>query len=356
MRKLHAFLLLLGIVLLFWLLWRIGCRELWRELTALGWGLVPLVLCEGIAEMIHTVGWRFCLSGNQRHLPYPRLFLIRMAGYAINYLTPTAALGGEVSRAGLLSDFGPGTDAASGVLIDKACFALGHLLIVLTGSAFILLRLPLPPALRIAMMVAIAPMAVGIVSFVLLQKEGKLGAMVRWLAARRVGGPGLLKLADKLTAVDGAFRDFYRETPRNLWYSVAFHLLGFSVGILPPWLFLRLLGQPISLGGATEAWVLGLWFDLLTFAVPMNIGTLEGGRVVTFRTLGYGLLLGATYGFTMRIAQVSWTVFGLVAYAVLLRPARRAEAQQRSAQLQPPQKPQSPQPPHAVTPFRNPVR
>ena len=27
---------------------------------------------------------------------------------------------------------------------------------------------------------------------------------------------------------------------------------------------------------AAAVWFLGMWFDLLTFAVPMNAGTLEG--------------------------------------------------------------------------------
>jgi len=319
MRKLHAILLATGVIFLGWLLRKIGIGELWNELTALGWGLVPLVLCEGVAEMVHTVGWRFCLSGANRQMPLARLFQIRMAGYAINYITPTAALGGEVSRAGLLAASGPGAEAASGVLIDKACFALGHLLIVLVGCAYILWRVPLPPALRIAMSVAIVPMTVGIVTFILLQKYGKIGAVLRWLAARRYGGARLGKMAEQVTALDEAFSAFYRERPQDLVWAVAWHLVGFAVGILQPWLFLLLLHQPISLSAAAGAWVLGLWFDLLTFAVPMNLGTLEGGRIVIFRTLGYGALLGATCGLTQRLAQVCWSLFGLVNYALLLR-------------------------------------
>ena len=33
-------------------------------------------------------------------------------------------------------------------------------------------------------------------------------------------------------------------------------------------------------------WVLGMWFDMLTFAVPLNLGTLEGSRVVAFKAIG----------------------------------------------------------------------
>lgn len=319
MRKLHVSLLVLGVVFLGWLLWKIGLVELWRELTALGWGLVPLLLLEGLAEMVHTVGLRFCLSGPHRHLPFLRLYQIRMAGYAINYITPTAALGGELSRVGLLATYASGTEAASAVLIDKACFAVGHLLIVLVGSVFILFRVPLAQALRVAMMVAMVPMTVGIIAFILLQSYGKFGAVARWLAARKFGGARLGKAAQHITALDGAFRAFYRDRPGDFVFSVAWHLVGFSVLILQTWLFLGLLHQSASFGVAVGAWLLGLWMDLLTFAVPLNLGTLEGGRVMIFKALGYGALLGATYGVLVRLAQVGWTIFGLVNYGLLLR-------------------------------------
>ena len=115
MKKLNVILLILGVVFLGWLIHKIGLRELSLELTSLGWGLVPFILGEGIAEMIHTIGWRHCLSGPNRTLSWIQLFRIRMAGYAINYLTPTGALGGEVTRVALLASNQRGPEAVSGV-------------------------------------------------------------------------------------------------------------------------------------------------------------------------------------------------------------------------------------------------
>ncbi len=60
-----------------------------------------------------------------------------------------------------------------------------------------------------------------------------------------------------------------------------------------------------------------MWFDLLTFAVPLNLGTLEGTRVVAFKAIGYSSLMGMTYGVATRLAQMSWAAFGLLSYAFL---------------------------------------
>jgi len=316
-KKLHALLLILGVAFLAYLLSRIGVRELWRELATLGWGLVPFILVEAVAEVVHALGWRHCLSGPHRRLPLFRIFRIRMAGYAINYLTPTAALGGEVTKAALLADNHRGPEAVSGVLLGKLCFAFGHLLFVVVGSIIILWSVHLPRALWAAMLFSSALMAAGIVGFLLLQKRGQLGVLVRGLAARKLGGRALQRASLRITEVDEALKAFHRERPHDLGLAVCWHLLGNALGILQTWLFFRLLDQPASFGVAASAWVLGMWFDLLTFAVPLNLGALEGSRIVALKAIGYSALLGMTYGVALRLAQLSCAAFGLVNYALL---------------------------------------
>jgi uncharacterized membrane protein YbhN (UPF0104 family) len=317
MKKLHFVLLALGVAFFVYLLANIGAGELWHELGLLGWGLIPLMLGEGVAEMIHTVGWRYCLNEPYRSLPWSSLFGIRMAGYAINYLTPTAALGGELTKAALLATHHRGPGAASGVLIGKLCFALAHLLFVILGAALLLWQVPLPPTLWLGMLVSGGLLAGGMAVFLWLQVRGKLGSVARWLAARRPNSRQLGTLARQMTAVDGALKEFYRERPWDLTLAIGWHLVGYSVGIAQTWLFLHLLHQDAAWSVAAGAWFLGMWFDLLTFAVPLNLGTLEGTRIVAFKAIGYTALAGMTYGVAMRLAQMFWAAFGLATHALL---------------------------------------
>jgi len=57
MKKFHVGSILLGIVLLILLIWKIGLDALWRDLSLLGWGLVPFVLIEGIALRLEQLFW-----------------------------------------------------------------------------------------------------------------------------------------------------------------------------------------------------------------------------------------------------------------------------------------------------------
>lgn len=317
MKLINTILLFLGTALLVGLVWTIGPAELWRELSTLGWGLIPFVLGEGTAEMIHTLGWRHCLSGPARSISWAPLFRIRMAGYAINYLTPTAALGGEVTKTTLLASKCRGSQAVCGVLIGKVCFGFAHVLFVSLGSLVIIETVRLPRPVWISLLLSGALVAGGIFTFIVLQKFGKLGALARWLAARRIGGRALEKAASHLTSVDEELLAFYRERPADICLAVCWHLVGYSIGILQTWLFLYLVHPPASLSVAATIWFLGMWFDLLTFAVPMNVGSLEGSRILLFKLFGYGPPVGFAYGLALRLAQILWAAVGLASYATL---------------------------------------
>src|SRR6185436_18709106 len=98
MKRLNIVLLGLGLGSLVYMVRKVGPGELLHQVGALGWGIMLLILSEGAANVAHTIAWRHCLAKPQGDLPLMRLFAMNMAGYAVNYLTPTASVGGEVSR------------------------------------------------------------------------------------------------------------------------------------------------------------------------------------------------------------------------------------------------------------------
>lgn len=321
MKKLHASLLALGLIFLGCLIWKIGAARLWNEFVSLGWGLALFIGFEFLAESMHTKGWSYCLDRPYRRMSWFKLFRIRLAGNAINYLTPTAAMGGEVTKAALLSANHKGPEAISGVLIGRLSAGVAHALFVACGSVVVVCGANLPRPVWVAMFASGGFVIGGIVAFLLLQKYGKLGVFVRWLAARQFAWPSLQKLAREISTVDEALKAFYRERPGNLAPSIVWQLLGHSTGLIQTWWFLTLVHQPFSAETIATVWVLGMWFDLLTFAVPLNMGTLEGSRVVAFKAAGMGALTGMTYGLALRLAQLSVASFGLMSYALFVKTA-----------------------------------
>jgi hypothetical protein len=317
MKRFHTLSIFLGVILLGFLIWEIGPGQLLHELSLLAWGLAPLILIEGVADLFRTFGWQYCLSGPHRSLSFFHLFRIRLAGIAINYLTPTAGLGGDVTKGALLSLNHRGPEAATAVIIGKLSEALAQLLFLVAGSAAILRGIELPVGVWAAMLAGTILLGGGMMGFLAVQKYGKLGSVVRWLVVRRVGGQILKKAARHITEVDDQLKLFYRERPMNLPVSMFWHIVGMSCGIVQAWYFLFLLTDHPSLFMAGAIWFLGSWFDLLSFALP-NIGFLEATRVVAFRALGFQSALGLAYGITLRLEQIFWAGVGLLIYATFL--------------------------------------
>jgi hypothetical protein len=325
MKKFHTWSILIGVALLGALVWTIGPEALWRDITLLGWGLVPLVLIEGVADIFHTLGWSHCLSGPHRRLSFWRIFGIRMAGTSMNYLTPTASLGGEVTKGTLLSLHHHGAEAATAVIIGKLSYALAQLIFVVAGSVVILYGVDLPVGVWIAVLGGSSVLGAGIIGFLLVQKYGKLGAVIRWAVSRKVGGRALKNAAEGITQVDQSLKVFYREQPRDLPLSMLWHIAGLTCGIVQSWYFLYLLTGQSSLLMGAGVWFLGSWLDLMSFAVPFNIGVLEATRVAVFRVLGFQSALGLTFGVSLRIEQMFWAGVGLLIYLGLLSEQRRKE-------------------------------
>jgi uncharacterized protein (TIRG00374 family) len=314
-KRFNTVLLVLGLAFLLYLIEKTGWRELWQQLRVLGWGITLILLAEGLANLAHTVGWRHCIPSTSLSLFH--LFRMNMAGWAINYLTPTASVGGEVTRASLLAKRCDGTDAVSSVFLDKLMTAVAHLGLVLLGALLLLWQVKLPLQLWLAMAITTAALAAGIGGFFLLQARGTIGTACHWLLKNKVGKRFVQPAAENLSRVDAVLKRFYRERPRDLVFAVLWHALGHSVALVHAWLFLTFVGQPAPLLSVVTAACLALWFDLITFAVPINLGTLEASRIVALRVLGCQALMGMAFGMAIRAAQLFWACFGLASYGFL---------------------------------------
>lgn len=309
---------ILGCLLLFLLIYGIGPAVLWKQLGTLGWGLIPLVLIEGVADAFHTYGLRRCLPASLHGTPFFELFCIRMAGASINYLTPTAGLGGEVTKGVLLAKNHGGSEAVTAVILDKISYALSQLSFVLAGSVIALWFLDLPASVWVVLFLTTSLIMAGIIIFLLIQKRGKLGDVLRWLAARPRSGRYIARAAHHINEIDLRLREFHARRPLDLLVSVLWHVLGIACGIIQTYYFLLLLTDHPSLSSAVAITFFGIWFNLLGFAMPMDIGILEATRIISFRLVGLYSALGLTYGIMLRIEQIFWAGVGLLLYALLV--------------------------------------
>jgi len=119
-----------------------------------------------------------------------------------------------------------------------------------------------------------------------------------------------------MTEVGRALQRFFRTSPWDALQSVSWHFVRTIWGAIPTLCFLALTVGP-SLPTAGSIVVLGTWFDLVAFALPVDIGVQETTRVLAFRIVGFSSGLGLAYGAARRLQQLFWAGIGLALYGLV---------------------------------------
>lgn len=318
MKLLHAVAVALGAALFAALVVRVGPEKLWQDAAALGVGVVVIVAIEGVADLVHTLAWRRCFQPAHRP-PLFRLWLPHLAGAAINFVTPTATLGGEVVRGTLLPRHVPGTEATASLAINRLSATISDVLLSLAGVALLLAAVPLELGIRVSIVVALALFCLGVGGFFAVQRRGRLAALVgeRRAIARVLGAPRAERIAGLAAQVDSRIAAFHAERPLDLVASVLLHTAANALGVVQLALFFFFLGEPVGIATLALVFLVARVLDLAAFLVPARLGVQEGARMVAMRLAGLDPSLGLLFSLVLRLEQVVWAGVGLAAYAAL---------------------------------------
>jgi len=291
------------------------------NLQALGFWVGPFVLLDTIPAFLHTAGWAACFQDKRHHIRLWQLYLVRLAGSAINQVTPTATIGGEVVKVLLLKPSLPREQAAASVVIDKASITLAQILYLALGTLYLTGHLPLPEELRLGLSLALGLISLGLVGFVASQRYGLLSRLVHGLSHLKIGQARLQRLSQRLIPLDTYLIAYYTTQPWRFVGSIVWHFLAFAFGGAKTYILLRfLLGDKApDFAHAVMVAVSVNALDQMFFFVPARLGTLEGVRFTVLSTLGVAQVYGLAFGLVARLDDLFWNGLGLLAYALCTR-------------------------------------
>jgi putative membrane protein len=310
-----------GLLLLVWLIARVGFGTILGALTKVGWGFALVLALYAVTALVNTLAWRATMEKGAR-AGLGSLFAFLLAGDAINAVTPSAVVGGELVRLTLLRRKMPTVSAAASVTLAAGIQFLAQLFFVLAGLPLVLGRTQAGPLTTGILAAAGMAAATGIAA-VSLARRRNLFERLHGLLLRFV--PGRLRPATDVSqwrALDEAIFGAIRDRPWDLVPSLLLYLLGWSIGIAEVALVLSLLGAPVGWRTAASIEMLAVIIDTVLFFVPGRLGTQEGGKYVIFQMLGLDPRTGVALGFVKRLREIIWALMGI---AILGYLQRRAE-------------------------------
>jgi len=303
MRAFRSLSIVLGLAILAVLVGLVGRDEaLAATARALGWRSFLVCLPFALIMAVDTLGWRFAFAYDR--VPFLRLVGARMAGEALNVMTAVMPVGGDAIKVWFLRPHVPYRESVASVIVAKTTITLSQALFLLIGVTFAL-ALAVDSRLVTAMLWLLLVELIGAGGFLLVQVAGLMSRGARVLA--RFGKLQALAAAENL---DQTLQSFYRRQWRRFALSVGFHLLGWLMGVLETWLFLRVLQIPASLATAMVIEALGSAVRFATFFMPGSLGALEGANTAAFAALGFGAQAGLAFSVLRRLRQVVWIGLG----------------------------------------------
>lgn len=310
-----------GLALLGWLLHHTGFDAVWQRLRILGWA-APLVFVPYLlVSIVDARGWRLTLPAGVR-VPLAGMVLSRMAGEAVNGLTPAGAVG-EPVKAYLLRRWQvTSADALASVVISKTALVASQSLFTALGVGALLWRFD-RPRLAIGWLVALS---LGCVAFTasLVWVQRRSPGTALWQLLRRLAPRARLvgRLEAATSAFDRRLGDFYRGEPRTFLHATVLHFLGWLIGVGEVVVMVTLIGGSVSWRDAFIIETLSQLVRVGALLVPAGIGTQELGGVWLCTFLGMSEADAVTLWLLKRAREVLFDAVGLVYLAQ--RGGRRA--------------------------------
>lgn len=313
MAKIKILLVTIASGFLVWMFYAVGWKEVVHHLRLVGWYWPLILLPYLLVNLLDTLSWLYCFESPPTGITVKYLFFNRLAGEAVNILTPLASLGGEPVKALMLHKEGvPLTNATASLVISKGILVLSMVLYILFGLSLAPFLFNLSSAWLLVLIVAGLVLGLGALGFILIQKHG-LCKLSMAILERCKFLPRVLKEKEAtLCRLDAQMATFYRHHIKKFWFALGLSFLGWIVHGLEVYLIFHLLEQPINLLTSLCLDALATLIGALAFFIPGNLGVQDGGNVLLTIGLHLGALMGATFSIIRRLREGFWLAVGLI--------------------------------------------
>lgn len=313
-------LFILGIAIFLYMIYAIGIDTIWGNIRETGWWFLPIIGVWLIVYIINASAWYSIVCDNNT-LRYNRpsflkILKITISGYAINYITPMIALGGEPYRIVEMQKELGTRKATSSVLSYSMMHMLSHVVFWMCSIVLILLVLRPVWGLTVGCIVTFC-----IFSFILYfifkgYRKGLVAKTFRILEKIPFIRKPVRKFSEKnlqsFQEIDQNIVDLYKNRKLTFFLALGLEVLARTISCFEIFFIGKAIGIDISLLDSIIIYAGSSLFANILFFSPMQLGTREGGLMLALKTMGLAASNGVYIGLVMRIRELFWIAIGMI--------------------------------------------
>ncbi len=308
-----------GLLTMCYMVYKIGLGVVWDNIIITGFWFIPVIASWLIIYTLNAFAWREIIY--EKKVPgtsvrFLTILKLTVSGYAINYITPFVALGGEPYRILALKNKVGIHKATSSVLLYGIMHIFSH--IIFWMASIILIVVYLSPG-KEALITCSITFAVfyGLVYWV--YKKYKVGLLA--ITFRSIGKLPFLKnrtafFIEKrqhdISEIDKHIKELFTSRKPTFYISLALEFVARVVGCLEIYFVGLAIHADISLFNSIIISAGSSLFANLLFFSPMQLGTREGGFLLALKSIGMSGGIGIFIGLVTRIRELFWILLGLL--------------------------------------------
>mgnify|MGYP003499338271 FL=1 len=312
--------LAIGLVAVAAMVWSIGLNEIVANIKQTSWWFVAIVAVRLLVYPLNTVAWKAVIpqdNGSDAKISFAKLLKLTISGYAINYITPVMALGGEPYRILRLKEYVGLKKATSSVLMYAIMHVLSHFVFWILGFVLILLYPKTNSSIKIisACFILLCILASFFIAkffksgiaFSFFNTLKKIPIVGKWARKKMT-----TEYCDGLQQIDFQIQDLYFNHKNRFFRSLVTETASRIAGCLEILLIMQAIGMEVNLLEAIIVSTGTSLFANILFFSPMQLGTKEGGLILALKSLGMEAANGVYIGLAMRISELFWIIVGVV--------------------------------------------
>ena len=307
-KNILVFTLIVGLGLIVYTYSKLGITDMVRAFRNLSLQilLVYFSITFGI-ELLLALRWYIIVKAFNHDVPFLRIFLYRLSGYAIGYITPQAHVGGEPVRAMLLKkhnvDFKEGFGT---VLVDKSMQMMTDILFALIWVIYFILHFSTDNNIAFVLVggISVSVLFLAFYFYRMIKNKPFFSALFNIRPLRKFE-----KAKEQTKEVEEIIHTFYVKQFKYFFLNIVINVLAYVLMIFEYGTILRLFGYDptlssilILIGGVAMSYSL---------PVPMALGVLEFAQVKALEFLDMDRSIGLSMSLLVRAKDLIRTTVGL---------------------------------------------
>lgn len=274
-------------------------------LMVLSFKLIPYIFVTFLIHVLLAYKWGLILRTTRYKVPLHKLFLYRLIGQAISYITPSAHIGGEPIRAILLKRHNIELSKGfSSVIIDKSIEITFYIFFGIIGIIILIFNYSLPSKSIIIVYSLVIALIFFLVFYYRMSKGlGFITPIFRIIKIRYA-------YEEKIREFERNVSDFFKFHKKVLYKVLIISYLWWILMFLEYAILLNLLHIHINFINVFLV-IIGVNVAYMV-PLPAGLGVLEAFQIAIFKFIKLNAAYALVASIVIRLKDLFWTIIGLL--------------------------------------------